>query len=100
MAKSITEKMKDLRESFGNKCNICGSKNNLQFAHIKVTSVLGNGRGMKKRYYDIVKNRDSYVLLCEKCHYKFDRKNHMWKNKNTNREYKYSFERFKNEFRL
>lgn len=71
----IKRKFRELREKRGNKCEICGNVVNLQFAHIhgKETKLTGKrGRGRKERYYDIIKNPKSYVLLCEKCHKLYD----------------------------
>jgi hypothetical protein len=47
----------------------------IQFAHVEETplSPISRGRGRKKRYYDIVKNPDKYVPLCEACHLDFDK---------------------------
>ena len=71
--------MKNLRISFGNKCNKCKKKSNnrsvkpnLEFAHIKDTLLDGEGRGQWTRYKDIKENRKSYKLLCISCHRKMD----------------------------
>lgn len=44
----------------------------IQFAHIEETELRGMGRGRKQRYYDIIKNPDKYVPLCEYHHRIFD----------------------------
>lgn len=62
-----------LRRMFGNQCQICGSQQQLEFAHLKPTGVNGRGRGRQTRLYDVKKNPDKYALLCRKCHLKFDR---------------------------
>lgn len=94
----VTVKMQELRELYGGICQKCGSSKNLQFAHIKPTSLLGYGRGMKNRYYDIKNNKSCYALLCYQCHRRFDKLNDMWKNKNPSKTYKHSFEEFLNDF--
>jgi hypothetical protein len=62
----------NLRKVFGDKCSFCGSKENLEYAHLEQTELVGRGRGRKERYYDIKKNPDSYVLLCVVCHKTLD----------------------------
>ncbi len=52
------------------KCGICGHKQKLQFHHIKVTKLNGEGRGSNQRAYDIVKHPDAYIPLCYFCHQK------------------------------
>lgn len=64
----IAKKMVELRESRGNKCEVCGVTEGLEFAHVKETSLKGRGRGRKERYYDIIKNPESYKLVCSNCH--------------------------------
>ena len=68
----IKEKFEKLREEFGNKCHICNELYDLEFAHIKDTELSGRGRGRKERYYDIIKNKKSYKLLCSRCHELYD----------------------------
>lgn len=70
--KWIKAAFKDLRQEFGGCCAKCGSKEKLQFAHLQPTDLNGRGRGRKERYYDIVKHRGGYQLLCEECHRKKD----------------------------
>ena len=67
-----TRKLAWLRQIFGAKCWFCGSSEKLEFAHIKPTALSGQGRGQPQRFYDIVKNADSYCLSCDSCHYKLD----------------------------
>lgn len=57
---------KQLIKIFGGKCIICGSTEDLEFAHIKPTKLKGRGRERKERYYDILNNPDSYALTCKK----------------------------------
>ena len=71
--KWIKEAFKKLREEFGGACQKCGSKQDLEFAHIKPTNLSGWGRGRKERYYDIKKFKDHYQLLCKSCHKEFDK---------------------------
>ncbi len=68
----IIQAFRDLRIEFGNKCAYCGTRRQLQFAHIQPTGLNGTGRGRKERYYDIVNHKDSYVLLCRKHHKEYD----------------------------
>jgi hypothetical protein len=57
-----------LREAYGNQCLDCGCGYSLEFAHIKETTISGKGRGMRIRFYDIINNPCSYILMCKKCH--------------------------------
>lgn len=68
MNRWIKRKFNELRFLFGNKCLLCPSEYRLEFAHIKPTELKGEGRGRKERYYDILNNPDSYILLCQLCH--------------------------------
>ena len=70
----IKKARKKLIEKFGGKCSFCGAKIDLQFAHRTDTDLTGKGRGRKERYYDVVKNPDAYILLCENCHLIYDGK--------------------------
>lgn len=72
--KWIKEAFKKLRDEFDSSCQKCGSKQNLEFAHIKPTDLSGWGRGRKERYYDIKNNKDHYVLVCKSCHKELDKK--------------------------
>ena|ERR1700733_14214747 len=67
-----------LREARGNKCEDCGATGTddkpLEFAHLKPTGLCGRGRGQTQRATDILKNPDSYALLCNKCHRKRDKR--------------------------
>ena len=56
---------KQLIKAFGGKCVICGSIENLEFAHVKPTKLSGIGRGRKERYYDVLRNPDCYALTCK-----------------------------------
>lgn len=45
----------------------------LQFAHVAPTPCVGRGRGLRARYYDIVKhNPQAYEVMCRGCHAAFD----------------------------
>lgn len=68
----IIEKRKQLIKLFGGMCVLCWTTENLEFAHIKPTKLNGLGRGRKERYYDVKNNPKSYVLMCKKCHERFD----------------------------
>lgn len=70
----LRNKRQELIQEFGGCCNNCGSKSRLEFAHIKATQLNGMSRGRWKRVYDIIKNKDSYTLLCHNCHEQFDSK--------------------------
>ena len=62
-------KMDELRNNFGGMCKKCGSKRELQFAHVLPTKLCGkNSRGSQARHDDILKHPLAYVLLCRKCH--------------------------------
>ena len=56
---------KQLIKKFGGKYIVCGSIEDLEFAHVKPTELSGRGRGRKERYYDILRNPDSYALVCK-----------------------------------
>lgn len=43
-------------------------KGPLEFAHIKPTGLCGRGRGLRNRYFDILRNPDCYQLMCSACH--------------------------------
>lgn len=47
----------------------------VEFAHVKPTGLDGPGRGMERRYRDVLKNPDCYRVLCKECHRKADREN-------------------------
>ena len=51
-----------------------GRKNcKMEFAHIQLTKISGRGRGKNARYYDIIKNPNSYMLLTKKTHIYLDK---------------------------
>ena len=56
---------------FGIVCQHCGSNRQLEYAHRERTQLKGAGRGLTNRLLDVLKNPDSYLLLCRKCHRKF-----------------------------
>lgn len=75
--------MDALRALFGGRCAKCSAKDSgptywngprrpLEFAHVKPTGLCGKGRGLQHRFYDILRNRDCYALLCRKCHKAMD----------------------------
>lgn len=63
-------KFRALRRAWGGQCVWwpCGRRSGLQFAHIRPTRLVGRSRGQKKRYLDIVRNPECYVLLCRDHH--------------------------------
>jgi len=65
-------KQKEYREAlikaYGGCCELCGSVEKLEFAHVEETDLKGIGRGRKERFYDILKNPLSYRLWCRECH--------------------------------
>lgn len=72
-----SERMHQLRLSWGGRCVMCGRpKSNrsrsLEFAHIKPTALRFRGRGLITRFLDIIKHPDCYVLLCKQCHRTLD----------------------------
>ena len=68
----IRKKLTELIDIYGGKCMVCGSEENLEFAHVKPTELSGRGRGRKERYYDVKYNPDCYCLMCEDCHKYYD----------------------------
>jgi hypothetical protein len=46
----------------------CDSVAQLEFAHLDWTPVQGRGRGMKRRYLDILANPTKYKRICHECH--------------------------------
>lgn len=75
-------KMQWLRNLFGNKCMVLDDyhEGQLEFAHIvdynplggREKHVKGEGRGLWKRYHDIKKHPDEYVLVCHYHHIRLD----------------------------
>jgi hypothetical protein len=70
MTNYVNQHMKEIRKNlllaYGNKCCVCGSTENLEFAHRNKTKLSGSGRGRKERYYDVIKNPLDYGLTCKK----------------------------------
>lgn len=62
----------ELIDQFGGKCQECGDSNDLEFAHVKPTDVVGLGRGRNRRVLDVLKNPTHYRLLCHPCHKSYD----------------------------
>ena len=75
--KQTIEKIQQLREFFGEKCEQCGSTEDLQFAHRHghETGLNGSSRGSWYRFKDVALHPASYLLLCRSCHWKYDRSN-------------------------
>lgn len=63
--KAYLERLKrKLLNYYGNKCCVCGSTENLEFAHKQPTKLSGIGRGKSKRLIDVKNNLDKYALTC------------------------------------
>lgn len=71
---TFTRMMAWLRSQFADECAICGTEDNLEFAHITPTPVarIPRGRGGNNRAYDIKRNPSAYRLLCRSCHLRYD----------------------------
>lgn len=61
-----------VEEDYGGKCNACGSRSDLEFAHVKDTGLNGIGRGKGRRLRDILRHPGAYLLLCVECHEQLD----------------------------
>lgn len=68
--------------TFGGSCrfvledgSLCGSLENLEFAHLEETGISGNGRGSRERIYDVIKHPECYILFCRDHHRLFDAEN-------------------------
>jgi len=68
----LRRKWVKLIEEFGGVCQSCAGTEELEFAHVKPTGLKGNGRGKFHRYYDVLRHRRSYILLCMTCHDELD----------------------------
>ena len=70
------ERIQQLREFFGEKCEKCGSTEDLQFAHRHGhdTGLTGPSRGSWYRFKDVALHPVSYLLLCRRCHFAYDKK--------------------------
>lgn len=53
-------------------CAHCGGTKRLELAHLCETELKGRGRGLERRYLDVLKNPQCYARLCRKCHRAFD----------------------------
>jgi hypothetical protein len=60
------------RTIFANRCCACWQKENLEFSHREQCN-LGEGRGSKERYADILNHPEEYLLFCHDCHREYDR---------------------------
>lgn len=56
----------------GYRCVFCGANESIQLAHVGTTSLRGPGRGLSRRYSDVVKNPSKYRPMCVGCHRTFD----------------------------
>lgn len=72
----IRRRFAELRAKYGGKCVLqyegCLVTERLEFAHVKDTGLNGEGRGSKRRYYDVLRHPRSYVLACKNCHAIYD----------------------------
>ena len=46
------------------RCRVCGSRDRVNYAHQFPTGLMGPGRGMERRYLDILRHTWAYVPLC------------------------------------
>lgn len=58
--------------SIGDACVFCGKDEELHAAHVKPTGLNGHGRGMERRFLDVLKHPDAYRPMCKACHQTFD----------------------------
>lgn len=65
-----------LLTQFGGRCERCGSRHMLEWAHTAPTKLKGMGRGSKNRLLDVQRNPDHYSLMCKGCHLDFDNRPH------------------------
>ncbi len=79
---SSKERMREYRkelkqrafELIGSECVFCGVKDGLHAAHVQPTKLNGAGRGMDRRYLDVIKNPQAYRPMCGKhCHKIYDK---------------------------
>lgn len=56
----------------GRSCVFC-QKRAEHMAHVCPTKVKGEGRGMARRYRDVLKNPACYAPMCPDCHKLFDK---------------------------
>lgn len=56
----------------GRMCIFCCDEENIHLAHVGRTELKGPGRGMHKRYRDVIRNPDKYRPMCKECHRTFD----------------------------
>lgn len=58
----------------GKECYFCGSRKrkDAHAAHVEPTGLNGAGRGMDRRFRDVIKNPEKYRRMCASCHRKFD----------------------------
>jgi len=72
------KRLKLIRE-FGGHCtyDTCNSTSDLEFGHVRRTSLSGKGRGSYRRLMDVMKNFHAYKLMCRRCHRIYDIENHL-----------------------
>lgn len=57
----------------GMACVFCKADEGLHAAHVAPTKLKGSGRGLDRRYRDVIANPASYAPMCQPCHRTFDR---------------------------
>ena len=50
----------------------------MQCAHVTPTKIKGAGRGMERRYIDVIRNPGKYRPMCAGCHRTFDALVKLW----------------------
>ena len=58
--------------AIGRKCVFCQSGDDLHASHVMVTKINGMGRGLDRRYRDVIANPEAYRPMCRECHRIFD----------------------------
>lgn len=57
----------------GAACVWCGSEERVEAAHVIPTGIKGEGRGLDRRYRDVVNNPSAYRPMCRSHHRLFDK---------------------------
>lgn len=59
-------------QAIGAACVFCKTAESIQAAHVLATGLKSAGRGMDRRYQDVLKHPDKYRPMCKNCHRTFD----------------------------
>lgn len=51
----------------------CETNEQIEAAHVVPTGLKGEGRGLDRRYRDVLKHPDCYRPMCKRCHRTFDK---------------------------